>query len=284
MRRINQHRAISQFRSPSTISAIAVNDRGAQSAIAVDSTGGRVHYRDVGLVTVGHLTNNFITGDSVTMNIGSKSSGGENPIANTFREGIMLGTLGIASWVLQGLAGIGGMAGGGISDSLAGALGKFAYVPSEYTPMEIAIYAKKKNSQLTDGQVLEIVSSLLRWVPQRGIPMRAFMALITQESTWNPGTINRANPDGTVDYGLCQLNSGVGGSGYGHGPELMQIDRNIELGSSEYGAKLQRAHGDVRQAYARYNGGDSGYMGGQAQRNSHSFMSHYNEIPRILGH
>ena len=124
MRRINEHRAISQFRSPATMSGIALNEDNAQSAIVVGPSGGPVHYRDIGLVSVGHLTNNFISGDQITISVGSKASSGENAITNTFKEGIILGTLGLAQWVIQGIAMLGeamGAMGAGISNGLASA-------------------------------------------------------------------------------------------------------------------------------------------------------------------
>lgn len=283
MRRINEHRAISQFRSPATMSGIALNEDNAQSAIVVGPSGGPVHYRDIGLVSVGHLTNNFISGDQITISVGSKASGGENAITNTFKEGIILGTLGLAQWVIQGIAMLGeamGAMGAGISNGLASALSDIPYQPSIYGPEEIGRFIHSINSRLSEAEILQIVKSLMQWVPARGLPMDAFLAMMYQESSFNPRTVNHNSSPPTTDYGLCQLNS----QSYGHGPELFDIETNIRLGTEHYRGAYLMGNGNIRSAYAIYNSGQGNWRRGTwNRRNVELYMGKYNEVKQFMG-
>ena len=41
----------------------------------------------------------------------------------------------------------------------------------------------------------------------QGIPKDVLMAIAAQESSFNPRAVNRSNKNGTVDYGMMQINS-----------------------------------------------------------------------------
>jgi hypothetical protein len=107
-----------------------------------------------------------------------------------------------------------------------------------------------------------------------GVDPEAISAIIDHESAWNPKAVNRANRNGTADYGIMQVNSS-------HNPvDWENPDANIGQGTGIFTDALRRAGGDYKKAFAIYNGGPGGWQSPQAQKYAETV---YSDFERRLG-
>lgn len=97
----------------------------------------------------------------------------------------------------------------------------------------------------------KFVSSIQKYAQQYGVDPRAVQAIIKQETGGNPAAINRANRNGTVDYGLMQVNSATKDP---KSYNWKDPDANIAAGVQEFKNKLDAAGGNYQLAFQMYNG------------------------------
>lgn len=103
-----------------------------------------------------------------------------------------------------------------------------------------------------------------------GVDPLAIQAIIKQESGGNPQAVNHKNADGSVDYGIMQVNSKT------KNPSSYQWDdpaSNIAAGIAEFKAKLSAAGGDYKTAFRMYNG-----SGAKAQQYANTVFSDYQRL------
>lgn len=91
------------------------------------------------------------------------------------------------------------------------------------------------------------------------LPRGVISAIIQVESGGNPRAVNRANRNGTVDYGLMQINSShlprLRGFGVNEGRLLSDECVNVAVGADILRSGLDDSGGALVPALARYNTG-----------------------------
>lgn len=92
-----------------------------------------------------------------------------------------------------------------------------------------------------------------------GLPSGIVPAIIRVESSGNPAAINRANRNGTVDYGLMQINSihlpRLAAHGVDEQVLLSQPCVNVAIGADVLHQGLSRTGGALAPALSVYNTG-----------------------------
>ena len=92
-----------------------------------------------------------------------------------------------------------------------------------------------------------------------GLPRGIVPAIIRVESGGNPQAINRANRNGTVDYGLMQINSihlpRLAAHGVDEQVLLSQPCINVAIGADVLHQGLSRTGGALAAALSKYNTG-----------------------------
>ena len=118
----------------------------------------------------------------------------------------------------------------------------------------IKYYIKLVNPYLSDGDIDQIATSLLKWTKDRGVNLFSCMAIMQRESSFYP------NPPGsTISKGLFQLTryalDELVNKGYIKNydwDKLTDIDYNISLGTLYYLYCARLAKNNRREAIARY--------------------------------
>ena len=77
-------------------------------------------------------------------------------------------------------------------------------------------------------------------------------AIIEYEGQWNANSVNTKNKDGSIDYGLMQINSKHVAS---HAERFLNPKLNIQKGVYEYYLCLRQSHYDKKEANRLYNAG-----------------------------
>lgn len=107
---------------------------------------------------------------------------------------------------------------------------------------------------------------ILNAAHQYGLDPRALQAIIYKETKGNPSVVNH-NPNGTIDYGMMQVNSGTRDPNSYNWRDPVT---GIYAGAHVFAGKLKQAHGNYREAFRRYNG-----AGPRAERYGHAVYGYY---------
>lgn len=109
------------------------------------------------------------------------------------------------------------------------------------------------HEQLNQNE-MRFLPIVIEMAQKHGIEPGLLFGLIKTESNFNPSAINRANSNGTVDYGISQINSSVL-QGMGKTPEWANNPRNaIDYTAGRLAAAIAK-YGSTTAALIEYNGG-----------------------------
>jgi hypothetical protein len=99
--------------------------------------------------------------------------------------------------------------------------------------------------------VNQYTSAAQQAATKHGVPVEVLFGTLEQESSWNPSAVNY-NDNGTMDYGIAQLNTKYYPDAYTMTPE-QQIDKAASILASNY-----KATGNWYDAARAYNAGLKG--------------------------
>lgn len=97
-----------------------------------------------------------------------------------------------------------------------------------------------------------IVQPILRYSLYYDVPFNLIMGVVFVESRFDPRAINRSNRNGSVDYGLFQLNNSYRDMTVA---EFLNVETNSREGISYLADMIRYFDGDVISAIAAYNAG-----------------------------
>jgi transglycosylase-like protein with SLT domain len=106
---------------------------------------------------------------------------------------------------------------------------------------------------------------------QQGVPPSLALAVAQQESSFNPNAVSKPNSNGTVDYGLFQINSSNLASFGVTNP--LDPTQNINAGVAYLGQLLTQYNGDQSKALAAYNAGPGAVASGNIPSSTQSYVA-----------
>lgn len=118
---------------------------------------------------------------------------------------------------------------------------------------KIADLAQQYNPSLSVREACQIEESICFWTEERNINLYSFLAIIVQESEFNPNAIGTNGERGLGQITricLTELNS-IYGTKFSF-DKLFKIDHNIEVATLHYRYSVERANFQRREAIARY--------------------------------
>ena len=144
-----------------------------------------------------------------------------------------------------------------IGGSILGLILLLVGVPGKATPtLEkfIAYLARFRNPYLSVDDAAKIAQSVIKWVKRRNLDIFSVLAIIDQESTFDPRAKGRHGERGLMqlsDLALAELERVY--SVRFDKTRLFEIDHNIQAGTLFYLHCLDLAKGKRREAIARYH-------------------------------
>lgn len=103
---------------------------------------------------------------------------------------------------------------------------------------------------MTKAEVQQLVANK---ASQYGVPAQIALGIAAHESGFNDQAVNRANPNGTVDWGVMQLNDTTVQTMGVSNP--LDAEQNVDAGVRLIASLLNRYGGDPRQALWAYASG-----------------------------
>lgn len=117
----------------------------------------------------------------------------------------------------------------------------------------------------------DIQSQITAAALQQGVDPSLALAVAQQESSFNPNAVSKPNANGTVDYGLFQINSSNLASFGVSNP--LDPTQNINAGVTYLGQLLTQYNGDQSKALAAYNAGPGAVASGNIPSSTQSYVA-----------
>ena len=110
-----------------------------------------------------------------------------------------------------------------------------------------------------------------------GLPPSVAIAVVQQESSWNPNAVGPVNKNGTRDYGLFQLNTATLQQNGISTAQALDPATNIDIGVQMLANYYSQYGGDLPSVLGAYNAGPGAVTSGNLP------TSYINSVLNIIG-
>lgn len=226
-----------------------------------------------GVMTFKGAQNLFRTAFGKTPVPGGGGAGTNLAAPRSLGAALLRGMGGIAGTAAEGGLGAAAMIGAPIAlggavlkhynDMYADAVNEEAKATEGYAGMPAPGFQQRWQSLRQGPGIGRLIPAIQAAAKRYGVDPRLIASVIHNETNGQGSQyINRANRDGSVDYGVMQVNSktlkeqfGIDHQQYYRSGAYANDDLNIMMGTAELAAKIRQSGGNVWEGVRRYNGG-----------------------------